>query len=1125
MYKKYLTWDFHVLLNQSAQDCVNLHFRGIKTIQICIIAILLFAGNYAQAQSANEPKIDISFVNSSLEESIRLLESKTKIKFIYNEALLNKSKKLNRNFKDKAVSEILAQILSEYSIDYEMVDNEYIILKSIPRKPLTDKQDRTAQKINTTGFLQYGTVTDEAGNKLPGVSVKLNNAPNVATTDREGMFQIGIPKDETILIFSYVGYKNVQRRASRTQELALTMEPDPGRLDEVNVIGYGTSSKRTSTGSEMGVSAEDLFNTPAVNPASALQGRVAGVYVQQGNGLPGSPMNFTIRGTNSLAGRNNPLFIVDGVPYLAEAVNAQSGNSLHAANGATSPLNSLNPADIESINVLKDADATAIYGSRGANGVVLITTKKGKAGKTSLEGAVKHGVSEVNHFVKTLSTAEYLAIRRKGYENTGDDPVTDQAYDLTNWDQNGYTDFQKLLIGNSAKMTDANLALSGGDERTNFRLSGTFLDQGNVFTNQQGYQRSAANLNIGHKTLDQKFEISLSAIYSAEKNTVSVLDQTSAAYSLPPNYPLYNADGSFYWSGIDFGIPRNPLAQLNQRQKNISTSLITNLVMSYNIMQGLTFKTSLGFNRSDMDQSRFYPMSSMDPGVVFNESRSIFAYDVTTNYIVEPQLTYTKNIAKGQLNALIGGTWQSQKSKQPFYTLANAFPSDDFLEDLRSARDVSTSSSSSQYKYVSVFGRLNYNWESKYILNLNFRRDGSSRFGLDSRYGNFGSAGAAWVFSEESFAKNSSFLSFGKLRGSYGIVGSDQIGDYQYLDSYVSVPYVYNGVSGLDAIRIANQNYRWEETKKLEAAIDLGFFKDRLSLSVAFYRNITGNQLVNFPLSIQTGFTSYQANLPAKVENKGWEFTLNSQNIKSKNFSWSTNFNISLNQNKLKEFPGIEKTSYYSQYQIGRPLNSFYAFQYTGFNPQTGLPTVADLNGNGSVNFGFVDTGRGDRYFAGAIQPKFYGGLSNTVSYKKITLDFLFQFVKQKGRNILSQSFYPPGYLYNSAAEPILAYINAGLPTQPQVTSSFNDAYEAYSDYISSDAILTDASFIRLKNINLSYDFDGNWLKRIKLQRLRIQLQAQNLFTITNYLGFDPESQGVNLPPLRTVVGALQFTF
>lgn len=1125
MYTKYLTWNLHVSVNHIIQRCYNTLSGGIKTTGIGIVALLLLMSNFAQAQSTALSKIDIAFNNTSLEESIRLLESKTKIKFIYNENLLDKSKKLNYGFKNESLTTILGQILDDYRLGYELIDNKYVILKNNQQTSSIEKSSARTSKVNLTGFVQMGVVLDETGNTLPGVSIRLNNASNVATTDPDGKFQIGIPKDETQIIFSYVGYKNTQRRVARGQDLSVSMEPDPARLDEVNVIGYGTSSKRTSTGSETGISPVELFNTPSSNPAAALQGRVAGVYVQQGNGLPGSPMTFTIRGTNSIAGRNNPLFIVDGVPFLAEAINAQAGTNLDAANGSTSPLNSLNPADIESITILKDADATAIYGSRGANGVVLITTKKGKAGKTTLDGSVKYGISEVSHFVNLLSTAQYLAIRKKGYENTGDDPISDQAYDLTNWDQNGYTDFQKLLIGRTAKMTDANMALSGGDERTNFRLSGTFLDQGNVFTSNQGYRRTAANLNMGHKTLDQKFEINLSAIYSGEKNNVAVLDQTSAAYNLSPNYPLYNADGSLYWSGIDFGIPPNPLAQLNQVQDNISTSLITNAVLSYNILKGLTIKTSLGFSRSDMDQTRLYPMSSMDPGISSSESRSIFAYNVTNNYIVEPQLTYNRNISKGQLNVLLGGTWQSQQSKQPYYTLARGFPSDDFLLDLRSASDVSVSSSSSQYKYVSVFGRVNYNWESKYILNLNFRRDGSSRFGENSRYGNFGSAGAAWVFSEERFVKTLNFLSFGKIRGSYGIVGSDQIGDYQYLDSYASVPYVYNGVNGLDAIRIANQNYRWEETKKMEVAMDLGFFKDRLSLSAAFYRNVSGNQLVDFPLSIQTGFYSYQANLPARVENTGWEFTLSSQNVKNKTFNWTTGFNISLNRNKLLEFPDIERTSYYSRYQVGRPLNSLYALQYTGFNPQTGLPAFADLNGNGTINFGFLDTGRGDRYFVGPSQPKYYGGISNTLSYKKLTLDFLFQFVKQKGRSILSQSFYPPGYMYNGAADPILGYINAGLPGQPQVTSSFNNAYNEYSNYISSDAVVTDASFIRLKNINLSYDFDGYWFKQIGLQRLRVQLQAQNLFTITNYLGYDPESQGVNLPPLRTVVGALQFTF
>lgn len=1124
MYKKYLTWNFHVLANHNDYSNKSAYCQLRLLPLLCLMTLLFIFSNSISAQSLSEKRYTVNFSNSSLEQVVKQLESQSKIKFVYNETLISRPNRITRSFKSQTLPEILMVVLNEYNVSYEMVDNKFIILKSLEPKPSGENSAAETRPVNQNGFVQTGLVLDETGQPLPGVSVRLNNASNIALTDTKGRFQIGIPRDATLLVFTYVGYKNAERKAARNQELVLNLESDPGRLDEVNVIGYGTSTKRTSTGSSSGITGDDLLKTPASNPAAALQGRVPGVYIAQGNGLPGSPMTFSIRGTNSLAGKNNPLFIVDGVPFLAEAINAQAGNALDAANGSTSPLNSLNPADIENISILKDADATAIYGSRGANGVVLITTKKGKAGKTSVEGMVKHGFSEVAHFVDLLSTQQYLAIRRKGYENTGIDPEIDDAYDLIRWDQNAQTDFQKLLIGNTAKMTDANVALSGGDERTNFRFSGTHLRQGNVFTKDQGYQRSAFNLNVGHRSLDQKFEVSLSAIYSAERNNVSVLDQTSAAYNLPPNYPLYNADDSLYWSGV-FGIPTNPLGQLNEVQNNLSNTLVSNMTLSYNIIQGLTFKTTLGYSRSDMDQSRLTPMSSMDPGISWNESRSIFANNNTTNYIIEPQLNYTRKISRGSLTTLLGGTWQSQHSKQPYYTLASGFPSDAFLEDLASAQNVSTSSGSSQYKYLSVFGRVNYNWESKYILNLNFRRDGSSRFGLNSRYGNFGSAGAAWVFSEERFAQGLNFLSFGKLRASYGIIGSDQIGDYQYLDSYSSVSYIYNGVSGLVPTRIANDSYRWEETKKMDIGIDLGFFKDKLSVSAAYYRNISGNQLVDYPLSIQAGFPGYQANLPAEVENKGWEFTLSSQNVKSTNFRWSSDFNFSVNRNKLRSFPNIENTSYYRQYVVGRPLSSNYIFQFTGFDPQTGLPTVADLNGNGSINYGYADTGRGDLYYAGGTQPKFYGGLSNTLTFKNITLDFLFQFVKQRGRTILSQSFYPPGYMYNAAARPILDYVNAGLPGQPQITSTFDEAYEAYGDYTSSDALSTDASFIRLKNVNLAYDFTGNWLKRMKLRKFRVQLQAQNLFTITNYLGFDPESQGVNLPPLRTVVGALQFTF
>ncbi|WP_169305672.1 SusC/RagA family TonB-linked outer membrane protein [Sphingobacterium alkalisoli] len=1133
MYKKNLTWMSCAVAKSGLK--INKYSSSSRSRSFILIFFFLLSASFSRAQVLKE-QVNLKFTDTSLEKALQAIESKVAVRFVYNDSHMNAAKKVTGSYTG-SLATVVEQILAPFQLDYDFVDNQYIVLQQKRSEQNTPSTVDNRNKVNQNGFVQFGSVVDENGNLLPNVIVSVVNAGNLVHTDANGRFNIGVIDDSYTLSIRSMGYKTVEIKSRRYEDLKIQLVPDLSSLDEVLVIGYGTTTRRNSTGSTVRVTSKDIMNTPTTNLASALQGRAAGVYVSQGNGLPGSPMTFNIRGVNSLISsgstinRNAPLFIVDGIPFSSDAINSSVGTGLNGANGAASPLNLINPLDIESIDILKDADATAIYGSRAANGVVLITTKKGRAGKTQLDGMYRQGVAKVSKFLDLLNTEQYLAIRTKAFENAmAADPTytpeSDDAFDLTRWDQNAYTDFQKLLIGNTAKTSDANISLSGGNLSTNFRLSGTFHKEGNVFVGDQGYRRSAVNFNLSHKTLNDRLQIGFSTIYSADNNDVSILDQTSIAYNLPPNYPLYNADGSLYWSGLSFGVPRNPLGDLNQTVQNKGSNLMSNLNFDLRIWKGLSFKTNLGYGKSDMDQKRLAPLSSMDPGVSTNVANSIFAYNSMENYSVEPQLDYNVNIFEGKLSTMVGGTWQYTTSRQPFYTLARDFISDDFLENIGSAASVSTSRSSSEYKYASLFGRVNYNWKSKYILNVNFRRDGSSRFAPDSRYGNFGSVGAAWNFSEETWLKSIDLLSFGKLRASYGWVGNDKIQDYGYFDSYRSVPYVYNGLPGMVPSRLPNSNFRWETSKKLETGLELGFLNDRISLITSFYRNLSGDQLINYSVSGQAGFTSYQANFPALVENKGWEFTLNTQNINTKDFSWRSSFNISLNRNKLAEYPDIERSAYSSQLVVGHPMNPIYAYRFTGFDQTTGMPTFEDLNGDGNISFGLSDYNLGDRFLAGTTLPKYFGGFSNTLSYKNVTLDFLFQFVNQKGRSFIASSFYPPGYSMNNyAAQPALEYINAGLPSQPQVAAGSRNAYIAWSNYVGSDAVLTNTSFIRLKNVSLSYDIKGDFVERLKFKNLRLQVQGHNLFTVTDYFGYDPESQGLNLPPLRTIVGTLQFTF
>ncbi|MET1054492.1 MAG: SusC/RagA family TonB-linked outer membrane protein [Pedobacter sp.] len=1119
----------------------------IKIMKFSLLQILgiALAVQFSWSTPANaqltEKRISIEFTDQKLEKVLKTIANKAQFRLVYNDKLNNSTKLISGNYSNTKIKDILDRLLSTNQLMYEVVNDQFVVIKG----QLTTK-DRVSP-ANTSGedtpaetkvgFTVSGKITDENNVALPGVTIRVKDGSQMVTSNAKGRYTIGVSTRGATLQFAYVGYKTYEKIVNDDSDLDVELKPDPAKLDEVVIIGYGTTTKRTSTGSQSGISAKELEKQPITNVLQALQGRLPGVQVSQTNGLPGGAINVQIRGANSLGKSNRPLYIIDGVPFLSEPINttATTTSVLPSAEGATSPMNSINPADIENIEVLKDADATAIYGSRGANGVVLITTKRGQPGKTKFNLNVSSGASVVTRFADMMKTDQYLALRKKAFANGTTNPATPNATnapDLLLWDQNADTDWQRLLLGNTAKTHDVTANVSGGEGRTSFYISGTYHKEGNVYPGDQGYQRGGLNASINHTSLNQRFTLGLSTMFSTDKNSISTTELGNYAYNLPPNYPLYNlnGDGKLYWvSGLN-----NPYGFLNQTNDNRSSNLLGSLNLKYTILKGLDIKSTFGYNKADMKQVTLRPLSSLNPtGSVRTSGTAAYAYTYSNNYIIEPQITYDNELWKGKISLLAGGTYQYKQSQQPYYTSASSFTSDDFLRNVNQATEYNTSSSSSNYKYTSLFGRINYNVENKYILNLNYRRDGSSRFGPNKKFGTFGSAGAAWVFSEENFLKNKiSFLSFGKLRSSYGVAGSDEIGDYQYLASFAaSSAAIYNGSSSLVPSRIANSDFKWESTKKFEVALELGFFNDRLSLTSSYYNHRSGNQLITYPLSSQTGFSGFQSNLPATVQNSGAEFSLTSVNIKSKYLTWNTSFNISKNSNKLISFPDIEKTSYYTTYLVGKPISANYAYQYIGIDPATNFPAFTDFNGVGgtaSPTSGFSELGRGDRYYAGTLFPTFFGGITNSFTYKGINLDFTFQFVKQEGRSLARSTFYPPGYMYNAAASVVNDYLSQGsqdyLVTAGLTGTNGRTAYFAFSNWAASDANIVDASFIRMKNVSLSYVLPGTWLKAIHVDNVRIFTQGQNLFTVTGYKGIDPESQGVGTPPLRTIIAGLQLT-
>lgn len=1118
------------------------------TWQRCLLSLLLVAmcipHSYAQNQGS-DIRVTLNQINTPLKEIFSLISKQTKLRFLADLMRINQDERYTINVKDEPIENVLNLLFKNKGIVWSI--NKNIIVLNLRAEPSGHGSTTSSAAMveNDKTFNLTGTVMDEKSHPVIGATVLVSGKNIGATTDTEGKFTVSDLTTPGTLVISGIGFITQEIPfKSQTRIGEVKLKEYIGTLDETVVIAYGTTTKRLSTGNVSTVKAKDIEKQPVNNPLLALQGRVPGLVITQSTGYVGSGVTVRIQGQNSIANGNDPLYVIDGVPFASQML--PTINQIIGTSGSQStqypstlvgnPLSYLNPNDIESIEVLKDADATAIYGSRAANGAILITTKRAKQGRMNLNINLQTGWGQVARRLDVLNNSQYLQMRHEALRNDGLTPNAGKDYDLFNnygWDTTRNTNWQKVLIGNTAKTTNAQATISGGTDNVTMGLSATYKSETAVIPGDFANQKGALNLNIGAVSNDHRFRMSFSGNYMIDHNELPSIDLTALAVNLAPNAPaLHSGKDSLNWAPnstgtTTWGIQGNPLSNLQNRYKSNTNNIILNSVVEYFPIPGLNIKASIGLNDIRTDESQIYPLSQFAPEVRPTRTRSsVFGNNRLTSWVFEPQASYKKDIGELRLEILVGGTIQANNSNAQRLT-ATGYEDDNLMDDLSTSSQINLNYAiKSQYRYNAGFGRVNLNWRNKYILNITGRRDGTSRFGSDNLFHNFGSIGGAWVFTGEPVIKETMpFLSFGKLRGSYGTTGSDQINDYQYLDLYSRNFYAlpYQGTVGILPSALPNPYLQWELTKKLQAGLDLGFFKERILLTINYFRNQSSNQLLDYSLPIIAGFGGVTSNFPAMVRNTGWEFSLNTENIRGQSFKWSSGFNITIPKNRLVGFPDLDNSSYSFSYQVGQPLNIAKAYRFAGVDPTLGTYQFYDSKGalTGSPDF------FNDRTVIINLDPTFYGGFQNSFTYKGLSLDFLFQFVKQMGFNYNFARF-PGVFEGTNGNQPVTVLDRWQKPGDIKPFQRYNSDV-SLRDKIDaaafSDAAYSDASFIRLKNISLSWQLPKDWLNKIGAKDIQVYMQGQNLLTFTRYEGMDPETKSsTTLPPLRMLTIGLRAT-
>ncbi|MFY7829668.1 MAG: SusC/RagA family TonB-linked outer membrane protein [Flectobacillus sp.] len=958
-----------------------------------------------------------------------------------------------------------------------------------------------------------GKVTSAAdGSGLPSVTVQVVGTTKGTQTDASGNFTITVPSSKSVLSFRFVGFLTQEITVGAQSIINVSLKEDSKALEEVLVVGYGTQIKRDLTGNVAQISSKAIEGLPVVSTEQAIQGRAAGVFIESGNGKVGQGVKIRIRGSSSVSAGNNPLYVVDGIPITS--------TDQSSTGGPTNPIADINFNDIESIEILKDAAASAIYGSRASNGVVLITTKRGKSGKTNVNINYFSGSSEATGHREFLNTAQYVELFTEARVNNGysasggytrfdryalgerarwQDP-TSANYTSTNWEK------QVLRTG---KINQFDLSITGGNDKTKFYASGSYSKQDGIIV-KNSFERISSRLNVDHKASDKVslgINFSMARTFNTRLSNDNAFSTPMQIVALSPISPVIDPRTGEYTDSYNGAVVTqyyNPLLSIKYTDNNTEVyRSIGNVYGQWNILPSLSFRSEYGYDMLFQNEEQYYGKETARNNTTAVNGEAYKTNTLMFNYSTNNFFSFNKNINDLHDIQAVGGMSYQQSKRNYMDATARSFPSNSYKMLVSGATKADANSTETFFSFLSYFGRLNYKFSNKYLFGFTGRVDASSRFGANNRYGFFPSASVGWIVSEEEFIKDIPQISYLKLRASYGLTGNAEINNNAANGLY-SAAFGYVGTPGQRPVQLANPDLRWEKTAQTDIGVEFGFFNNRVSAEVDYYFKKTSDLLLNVNVPGTSGYSSLLKNV-GELENKGWEFVLRTDNSFG-DLKWKAAINAATNVNKILNLQGQVITGGFLNRAVeGQPLGVFVGPEYAGVDPANGdaLYYKNTKNADGSVDRATTnDVNQAEYVVIGNPNPKWIGGITNEFSYKGIDFSFTFQ-------GVYGNSVYNGAGKFMSANGDF--YDNQTIDQMNRwqkpgdITNVPQARYLGGNGTAESSRYLQDASYTRLKTITLGYTFPSSVVNKLKLSKLRVYATANNLLTFTKYTGWDPE--------------------